>query len=604
MVGGFFPTPYPDECLYSILCRYSVRSGNAAYESMSKLLFGKLQVLTSSVYFPIRLECVDNWASPESGITRHNIAVNHTMYPYWAITYTSEFRLKMENLTNGKISSSKLNRSAAIKSRRSWLKYLRYCPICSAEDIAAYGETYWHRKHQLQGSIYCLTHQIRLVDSKVSLNRVQTGFCSASSEVNTECDVNIFDSFSDHKDKFLKIGQENEWLLDNGLSVEWQANRHGKYLKLLRDTGIASVHGSRCDYKALEDSINDYWGNEFLNLLFEESSSFSGWFQIQEAKIRALSPLQHILLMCFLKNSIKEFVDSEPSDNPFGKEPFLCENPVCSHYHIDGATCTEVKRFNSRAVGHFFCEDCGMRYKISKSKSAKGITVITDYGHLWKNELIRCSQDKTITLRKTEEILKCDQGVFMLQKKKLGLLESPLYDTKIGPEKYYKSKVTELCEKYDEVTISLLQEKVPGAYSYLGDHDYEWLRSRIVFENETKLYLARKEMMLKKVREAVEQIMALNNLKRQITYGYIAEISGFKRDDLREKSYIRAYLNGIVESKKDWYRRRIIAAYHSNPKAEKPFTAFELCRMATIELKTYIRYQEFFEEVVNELHKT
>ena len=26
---GFFPTPYPDEILYSVLCRYHVRGGNA-----------------------------------------------------------------------------------------------------------------------------------------------------------------------------------------------------------------------------------------------------------------------------------------------------------------------------------------------------------------------------------------------------------------------------------------------------------------------------------------------------------------------------------------------------------------------------------------------
>ena len=243
-----------------------------------------------------------------------------------------------------------------------------------------------------------------------------------------------------------------------------------------------------------------------------------------------------------------------------------------------------------------------MRYKISKSKAAKGITVITDYGRLWKNELIRCSQDKTITLQETEKILKCDKSVFMLQKKKLGLLESPLYDTKVGPEKYYKRKVIELCEKYREVTIALLQEKVPGAYSYLGDHDYEWLRSRIVFENEKLSYLARKEMMLKKVREAVEYIRNLNNPKRQITFGYIAKIAGLKRDELRANTHLRNYLDGIIESKEDWHKRRITLVYHSVPKAENPFTVFELCRMAAIELKTYIKYQEFFEEVVTELN--
>ena len=604
MVSGFFPTPYPDECLYSILCRYYARIGNATYEPMCELLFGKEQVLTSSVYFPIKLECVDNWAPPESGITRHSIAGDHTMYPYWAVTYSPEFRSKMEDLVNGKISSAKINRSAAIKIRRSWIKYLRYCPICSVEDIAAYGETYWHRKHQLQGSMYCLKHQIRLVDSEVSINnRAKTSFCPASSEVNTECDVNIFDSFSEHKDKFLKIGQENEWLLDNGLTVDWKTNGHDKYLMVFRDMGMASVHGSRCDYDAIDAAVNDYWGKDFLGVLLSED--FSGWLhQIQAWKMRAFTPIYHILLMCVAKGSVEEFVNGVVTDHPFGSEPYICENPICGHYHIDGADCVEIKHFNSRAVGYFFCEDCGMRYKISKAKPLKGITVITDYGHLWKNELIRCSQDKTITNEKTAEILKCDINVMMLQKKKLGLLEVPLYDNKIGPEKYYKSKVAELCEKYDEVTIALLQEKVPGAYSYLGDHDYEWMRNRIVFENEKISYLDRKQMMLKKLRDAVEQIMMANDPKRQRTYGYIAKIAGLKRDELRSNTHLRNYLDGIIESKEDWHKRRIILAYHSKPKTEKPFGAIEICRAASIESKTYIKYQKFFEEVVNELNRT
>ena len=601
MVGGFFPTPYPDECLYSILCRYYARIGNATYEPMCELIFGKAQVLTSSVYFPIRLECVDNWAPPESGITRHSIAVNHTMYPYWAVTYKPEFRSKMEDLIDGKISSAKINRSAAIKIRRSWVKYLRYCPICSADDIATYGETYWHRKHQLQGSMYCLKHWIRLVDSEVSINDyAKTSFCPASSEVNTEYDVNIFDSFSDHKDKFLKIGQESEWLLENGLTVDWQTNGHDKYLKLFRDMGMASVHGSRCDYDAIDAAVNDYWGKDFLGVLLSED--FSGWLhQIQAWKMRSFTPIYHILLMCVVKGSVEKFVNGVVTDHPFGSEPYICENPICGHYHVDGAVLSEIRHFNSRAVGYFFCEYCGMRYKISKAKAVKGVTVITDYGHLWKNELLRCTQDKTITNEKTAEILKCDISVMMLQKKKLDLMRTPKYDIEMGPEAYYKSRVVALIEEYGEVTYSLLFKKIPGAYDYLENYHKEWLREHLTLRWETAERRVFVDYAQKKIQQAIAEIVA-NPPERQISYGYLAKITGLTRDNLRSLSRLHACVEGFVESREDWYRRRITTAYRSEPIKSRPYTTIEICYAASIEMKTYEKYREFFEEVVNELN--
>jgi hypothetical protein len=45
MVGGFFPTPYPDECYYSVLCRYFIRSGNTSYKRATRKLFGNMQCL-------------------------------------------------------------------------------------------------------------------------------------------------------------------------------------------------------------------------------------------------------------------------------------------------------------------------------------------------------------------------------------------------------------------------------------------------------------------------------------------------------------------------------------------------------------------------------
>jgi len=191
--------------------------------------------------------------------------------------------------------------------------------------------------------------------------------------------------------------------------------------------------------------------------------------------------------------------------------------------------------------------------------------------------------------------------IVMIQKKKLGLLRTPRYDIEVGPEVYYKTRVVELCEEYGEVSYALLMDKVPGAYDYLDDHHKEWLSEHLTSRWETTRQRTHLEDMQRRTQEAICRIVS-NPPERQITFGYMAEVAGLTRDNLRSNSHIRACVDGIVESREDWYRRRITKAYYNMPVEGRPFSAIEICRAASVELKTFIKYQELFEEVVQELN--
>jgi hypothetical protein len=511
---------------------------------------------------PMKIECVDNWASPSSGITRRSIAAYHTLYPYWAISYPPDFRAETECVINGGTPAAEFDRMGAFKSRRSWSKKLKYCPVCAAEDIAVYGETYWHRQHQLSEMLYCMKHQVRLVDSNILVRKATTGFYPASSQADSKFNANISDKLAPYKERLLKIGREIEWLIEHGLEIDWEANGYEKYWRLLRDKELASFKIGRCDYLALETAFNEYWGKDFLDAMLATTadSRFNGWtHQVDKNKMRNYKPLYHILLMCFLAGSVSKFVESNPADTPYGHPPFVCENPVCPHYRIDGATMSSIKYYSTGVTAAFECVHCGVRYKHNKAKSSRELRVIVDYGHLWDRELRRCCQDPEITNDQATEILKCTKSVLMLQKKKRGLLESAFYDMEMGPEKYYKARVNELCDEYDEVTITLLQEKVPGAYSYLGDYHKDWLRTRIVFENERKHRREREEDLLIRIREIIDIFAKEGYPKRQLSYGYIAELTGATRDELRCKrnpqSALRTLLDSVIETRADWKRR-------------------------------------------------
>jgi len=180
---------------------------------------------------------------------------------------------------------------------------------------------------------------------------VASGFYPASSEARADVFHNPVDVFSKYKDKCLKIGQESDWLLDNGSQVDWQVNGREKYVRLFRDIGIATVRGTRCDSKALISTVYEYWGGEFLDALFEETPVFPKWLsQIHACMMNRFLPLQHILLMCVAKGSAKDFVECDVSEHPFGVGLFPCENPICTHYHTDVADCIEVCNYNSRVV--------------------------------------------------------------------------------------------------------------------------------------------------------------------------------------------------------------------------------------------------------------
>ena len=53
-------------------------------------------------------------------------------------------------------------------------KYLKYCPLCVADDRKQYGEAYLHRKHQIRNTNVCTKHKCRLVKSTVPAKSEQS----------------------------------------------------------------------------------------------------------------------------------------------------------------------------------------------------------------------------------------------------------------------------------------------------------------------------------------------------------------------------------------------------------------------------------------------
>ena len=59
--------------------------------------------------------------------------------------------------------------------------------MCVNDDRETYGETYWHRKHQIRNMSICTKHKCRLKESTVPAKSEQSfTFCPAESYIGNE----------------------------------------------------------------------------------------------------------------------------------------------------------------------------------------------------------------------------------------------------------------------------------------------------------------------------------------------------------------------------------------------------------------------------------
>lgn len=165
-----FPEIHPDELVYSWFSRYHVHSGYLNHNETLKDLYCKRSDNPSK-------ELIGN-LNPEAKaqITAmyplHDLILLHTMYPQYARFLPCIQKWETYNhLKNDTCDAHYLFSSIL---RHPGEEFLKYCPLCVQADRKKYGESYWHRKHQIRNVDICPTHRCRLIMSNVSAKTYNT----------------------------------------------------------------------------------------------------------------------------------------------------------------------------------------------------------------------------------------------------------------------------------------------------------------------------------------------------------------------------------------------------------------------------------------------
>ncbi len=160
---GFIPEIYLDELVYSWFCRYYVHSGYSANKmALEDLLYNRHCNPSKEFigHLNPEMEAVIKRMYPV-----RTLILEHTMFPQYArfigMPQKKDAIFRMEH------EFCDAHRLFAILPRSKGDQYLKYCPMCAEDDRKLYGETYWHRRHQLRNMNICTKHKCLLENSEI-----------------------------------------------------------------------------------------------------------------------------------------------------------------------------------------------------------------------------------------------------------------------------------------------------------------------------------------------------------------------------------------------------------------------------------------------------
>lgn len=483
-----FPTPYPDELLYSVLARYHVRSGNTSPKMTTEELFGKRT--TRSVWdLPANLSVLlDNTGSYWNA---EDLIFNYTMYPYYAAFLLPNQAKQVKQSMMDDKGDTIHTRIGITASNVKIKEKLWVCNECIKEDMKIYGETYWRRVHQCPGVFICPKHETILEESVVSVKSFnQHEYIIASPEVK-RTKINLSEMNKEEIRFLTQIAKTSYILLTDKHHQTADNTIRKKYVELLKQNNYATPSG-RVKRERVYESFRAKISKPLLKLLqseieFEETNWLTMIFQKHR---KSFHPLRHLLVMLFFDTDLDHLYDKK-AYHPFGKGPWLCLNPACSKFQkpvIKDLKIT-IDYETRKPVGTFQCE-CGFVYSRKGPDQDKDdkfqIGRIKEYGSVWKSKLSELVNEGKILTGISKE-LHSDRATIKKYAAKLELNvpwklpkveqknnEKPLVDfDKELTER--KDQWIQLQKDYPEKSKTELRKIAPDVYTFLYRHDRDWL---------------------------------------------------------------------------------------------------------------------------------
>lgn len=562
--------------------------------------FGSRQA-AAVVDLPTRLRSIVDQLSPGTLHTAMTLINSHTMFPLYRPFLPISRIERILRLMTGESHTGNVHMTIGqTASGVLPLKYLRFCPLCINDDEHDYGESYWHRSHQLPGVRVCNRHQSWLVDSDIPVG----GFGSRQSLVPLGPEVAVHqeslseERYFSHHSWLAKAAHRllNESTYERPIGL---LELRRRYLHYLHRRGLASAAG-RLEVHEFAETFLEYYGEAFLVDLHCGVAAHhrDNWLLALVRKYRKTShPLHHLLLVRFLGLEIEDLLLGELERlRPFGAGPWPCLNPAASHYRraVVGTCIIGSNPKTGAPVGRFACK-CGFTYSRSgpdrcQSDRSKLSRIIAT-GPAWKERLLQLILLEKRSLRETARQLRVDAKTVQRYLNQLSRSTSGDVTHLVKNAKELnrrRANWQKVSETHPNMGTKALRRLRSADYAWLYRNDRAWLKEHSPKGSppapKSRIdWLERDVSLSSLVEQVAKAIKLLPGRPNRVTVARIRKGLGRMASHCRRLDHlpkVRAVLAAVVETKKEFAIRRMRWAVEQLRQQGESVTAYKVVRTA------------------------
>lgn len=484
----YFPEPYDDEILYSVISRYHYYMGNLNTKKTLEELFGnENKIPTIELCCNINSICK---AINNSMYDEDYLISKHTNLPFYYPffnTNNQRYIVEMMKHNNAQGIYAKIGIVAGGVCNK---KNLHYCPECVKDDIDRTGEGYFHRIHQVPGVLVCPIHLCKLYKYEVNDNEV--GRISL---------INMNLKYIDFTPRYIDDNKINEVLIKIAKSSRYILNNHlininqnilvKRYKNMLQKSGLITPK-NRVRQKKLNSLFKKRYSDTLLEILDSKvDDRESNWLRsILRRPRKYISPIRHMLLILLIYEDIESFINYDKKNYISSQSSWPCLNKVCKYYKENVITdCKVTSDYKTRElVGTFKCKNCGFEYSRKVNYEVKDdiykIGRIKCFGHVWQESLIDLINSKQYSINKMAKTMGCDPKTIVKYARKLGKgddISSQIKfeeNKKLKPSKNYKNAyskdILSFINSHPNCTRIEIRKALVKQYMWLYRNDKKW----------------------------------------------------------------------------------------------------------------------------------
>lgn len=559
------------------MARYKIRSGTLSPKATTEDLFGVrnfrsiLDVPTNLARFLQQLPMGAEYVADE-------IIFKHTLFPFFAPFLPPE---RVRRAIDAMISKGGRGIHNTIGITAGTLKpskFIKFCPQCLVEDENLYGESYWHRIHQIPGITICSVHKVTLSDSLAQVRDINPHDYHACTGEVCRIQPSIVPYSARTMQELSDLSDDIVWVMSNSPSSRELTWYHRRYLDALIHKGLATPKG-RVFQEELITDFKKYYSDEYLRQLQSTvAGDASSWLSsIVRSPRKASHPIRHLLVARYLFGSAECFFTSNKSYKPFGNAPWICLNGAAGHYMQPVVQKCEISycRDTKKPVGTFYC-DCGFIYSrrgpdISETDKFK-VGRIKFFGQRWHDKLWGL-YSTGMSFRRIAQILKVEANTvikYINQAKTNKLLPDSKGKTEAieNETTLAEHRKTWLLERTTNpsLTKTQIRGRVPKAYMWLYRHDREWLNHNSpafcnnYYINKRVDWNNRDKLICEKLKATVSKLMASADKPVRITkarIGKLADVLSLLEKHIDKMPRTDKYIHSVVENIQEFQIRKI-----------------------------------------------